>query len=127
MSINIPVSIGELWDKYSILLIKYEKIVDVQKNALVRSEITYLQEYIDKYAYTKDNLFIQLKEVNEKLWDIEDKLRIKETAKAFDNEFITLARAVYYTNDERADLKRQINTLYNSTIFEVKDYVNYTY
>ena len=127
MSINIPVSIGELWDKYSILLIKYEKIVDVQKNALVRSEITYLQEYIDKYAYNKDNLFIQLKEVNEKLWDIEDKLRIKETEKAFDNEFITLARAVYYTNDERADLKRQINTLYNSTIFEVKDYVNYTY
>ena len=99
----------------------------MQKNALVRSEITYLQEYIDKYAYNKDNLFIQLKEVNEKLWDIEDKLRIKETEKAFDNEFITLARAVYYTNDERADLKRQINTLYNSTIFEVKDYVNYTY
>jgi len=127
MSINIPVSIGELWDKYSILLIKYEKIVDVQKNALVWSEIKYLQEYIDKYAYNKDNLFIQLKEVNEKLWDIEDKLRIKETEKAFDNEFITLARAVYYTNDERADLKRQINTLYNSTIFEVKDYVNYTY
>jgi len=125
MSANIPVSIGELWDKYTILLIKNEKIIDARKLVLVRTEIKYLQEFMDKYAYQEDNLFIALKDVNEKLWDIEDKLRIKESEKKFDNEFITFARAVYYTNDERAEIKRHINRHYNSTIYEVKEYVDY--
>ena len=125
MSVNIPVSIGELWDKYTILLIKNEKIIDKRKLALVRTEINYLQEFMDKYPYQSDNLFIKLKEVNEKLWVIEDKLRIKESEKKFDNEFIQLARAVYYTNDERAEIKRHINSHYNSTIYEVKEYVDY--
>jgi hypothetical protein len=121
----VPVSIGELWDKYTILLIKNEKIIDERKLALVRTEITYLQEFMNKYEYQEDKLFIVLKEVNEKLWDIEDKLRIKESEKKFDNEFITLARAVYYTNDERSEIKRHINSHYNSTIYEVKEYVDY--
>jgi len=125
MSLNIPVSIGELWDKYTILLIKNKKIIDKGKLALVRTEINYLQEFMDKYAYQEDKLFIKLKEVNEKLWDIEDKLRIKESEKKFDNEFITLARSVYYTNDERAEFKRHINSHYNSAIYEVKEYVDY--
>ena len=125
MSVNIPVSIGELWDKYTILLIKNKKIIDKRKLALVITELNYLQEFMVKYAYQEDNLFIRLKDVNEKLWDIEDKLRIKESKKMFDNEFITLARAVYYTNDERAEIKNRINSLYNSTIHEVKEYVDY--
>jgi hypothetical protein len=125
MSVNIPVSIGELWDKYTILLIKNEKIIDTRKLALVRTELSYLQEFMDKYAFQEDNLFTALKEVNEKLWDIEDKLRIKESEKKFDHEFIKLARAVYYTNDERGEIKRHINSHYNSTIYEVKEYVVY--
>ena len=125
MSVNIPVSIGELWDKYTILLIKNEKIIDTRKLALVRTELNYLQECMDKYAFQEDNLFIGLKDVNKKLWDIEDKLRIKESEKKFDNEFIQLARAVYYINDERADFKRNINSYYNSEIYEVKEYVDY--
>jgi hypothetical protein len=126
MSANIPVSIGELWDKYTILLIKNEKIIDIRKLALVRTEIKYLQEFMDKYAFQENNLFTALKEVNEKLWDIEDKLRIKESDKIFDEEFITLARSVYYTNDERAELKRHINSHYNSILYEVKSYVDYS-
>ena len=125
MSVNIPVSIGELWDKYTILLIKNEKIIDTRKLSLVRTELNYLQEFMDKYAFQEDNLFIGLKDVNKKLWDIEDKLRIKESEKKFDNEFIQLARAVYYTNDERAYFKRNINCYYNSEIYEVKEYVEY--
>lgn len=125
MSVNIPVSIGELWDKYTILLIKNDKIIDIRKLALVKKEITSLQGFMDIYAFQEDHLYIELKKVNEKLWDIEDKLRIKEIEKKFDNEFITLARAVYYTNDERAEIKKHININYNSTICEVKEYVDY--
>jgi hypothetical protein len=125
MSTRIPVSIGELWDKFTILLIKKERIIDIKKQAQVKTEIKYLQECMNTYAYQEDKLFLMLKNVNEKLWDIEDKLRIKESEKTFDNEFITLARAVYYTNDERAEIKRDINTLYNSMIYEVKEYVEY--
>jgi hypothetical protein len=68
---------------------------------------------------------VQLKGVNAKLWTIEDKLRIKEMEKTFDDEFIELARSVYHTNDERAEIKRQINTLHKSDIFEVKHYAAY--
>jgi hypothetical protein len=125
MSISIPVSIGELWDKFTILLIKQERITDKKKQAQVKAEINYVQEFMDKYAYEADTLFLALKEVNEKLWDIEDNLRVKESEKIFDNDFIALARAVYYTNDDRADIKRHINILYNSAIYEVKDYVDY--
>ena len=82
---------------------------------------------MDKYSYHDHELFIELKEINLALWDIEDKLRIKELEQCFDDEFILLARSVYTTNDKRAEIKHKINTLYGSSIFEVKDYVKYNY
>ena len=124
MPINVPVSLGELWDKYTILLIKQNKISDKEKLQFVEKEITYLNTLMKDYDYN-DVLFINLKTVNEKLWDVEDKLRIKEIEKNFDKEFIELARLVYYTNDERAAIKKKINVKFNSDIHEVKDYVKY--
>ena len=125
MPVNVPVSLGELWDKYTILLIKQNKISNKEKLQFVEKEITYLDTLMKDYSYKDDVLFINLKNVNEKLWDVEDKLRIKETEKNFDKEFIELARSVYYTNDERAAIKKQINVKFNSDIHEVKDYVKY--
>ena len=125
MSISVPVSIGELWDKYTILLIKNEKVKDKSKQHFIHLEIENLDLVMNNYLYQENELFLNLKKVNEALWDIEDKLRIKESLKMFDNEFIELARAVYYTNDRRAEIKRQINTEFSSMLHEVKEYVQY--
>jgi len=122
---NIPVSVGELWDKYTILLIKQEKVVDLDKIKHISNEIDYLSQIMKDYEYEDNDLFIDLKNVNSKLWDIEDKIRIKEKQREFDNEFISLARQVYHTNDERANIKNHINIKYKSSIREVKEYVNY--
>lgn len=125
MSVHIPVSIGELWDKYTILLIKQNKVTDKIKLNHVNNELKYLNTFMEKYHYKDNKLFIQLKSINEKLWDIEDSIRLKEKKKIFDDEFIELARAVYYTNDERGDIKKEINVLFNSVIHEVKNYEKY--
>jgi hypothetical protein len=125
MTTYIPVSIGELWDKYTILLIKKEKIVDKEKLGFVNVELTYLDEFMKNYTYMDNPLFCELKHINNKLWDIEDRLRIKEKNKEFDNDFIDLARSVYYTNDERAEIKKKINVLFNSAIHETKEYIDY--
>lgn len=122
---QIHISIGELWDKFTILLIKKDKINDKDKKKHVMNEINVLTTNMDKYSYHDHELFIELKEINSALWDIEDKLRIKELEQCFDDEFILLARSVYTTNDKRAEIKHKINTLYGSSIFEVKDYVKY--
>ena len=127
MSIKINVSIGELWDKFTILLIKQEKIKDIDKLNKVKKEISLLDKEMNKYDYHNNNLFIQLKEVNDNLWKIEDKIRIKEKDKLFDQEFIDLARRVYYENDKRALIKKNINIIYNSEIEEVKHYTYYSY
>jgi hypothetical protein len=124
MQIIIPISIGELWDKYTILLIKKDKITDTDKLKHVNIEIQYFNNYINKFSYNTDNLFIKLKECNIKLWEIEDNIRIKEKNKKFDSEFIQLARLVYLTNDERYNYKKQINLKYSSTINEVKSYID---
>ena len=123
----IPVSNGELMDKYSILLIKKEFINDLTKTNYVNQEITYLLEYVNKIktTYNIDEVFNKLIEVNKKLWVIEDKLRVKEKKQEFDKEFIELARSVYFTNDERAVLKKQINEDTDSNIFEVNSYEKY--
>jgi len=123
--ISIPISIGELWDKYTILLIKKEKIKDYNKLIHINLEINKLDEFINKYSYKDNNLFINLININKKLWDIEDKLRIKEKNKQFDSEFIELARSVYYNNDKRAEIKKEINNNFNSIIHEIKDYIDY--
>jgi len=125
MSINVPISIGELWDKYTILLIKRDKIKDQYKIKNVIIEMEYLNKLMVQYSYKEDELFLHLQKVNLTLWEIEDKLRIKEKENIFDNEFVELARSVYYTNDKRAEIKNKINIVYNSLIYEVKEYVDY--
>ena len=126
MTIDIPVSIGELWDKYTILLIKQHKIQDENKLQHVSKEEELLKIHMQSFSLYKENpLFIELKNTNEKLWDIEDKLRIKELKQNFDSEFIELARSVYYVNDKRAEIKKQINVHFGSSIHEVKEYVEY--
>jgi type III secretory pathway component EscV len=121
----INISIGELWDKYTILLIKQEKVKNLEKLEKVHTEINFLDKNMSRYDYINNELFKKLKEINIKLWNIEDKLRIKELNKEFDEEFITLARSVYVTNDMRGEYKNKINDFFGSTIYEVKDYVNY--
>jgi hypothetical protein len=125
MSVSIPISIGELWDKYSILLIKREKIQNKEKQNIVKHEIELLDSLMNNYSYNDNKFFINLKSVNEKLWEIEDKIRIKEKNNSFDSEFVDLARSVYFTNDKRAEIKNAINKTYNSNICEVKEYINY--
>lgn len=126
MSINIPVSIGELWDKYTILKIKELKINDVTKLEHVKREIEYLDTYINTYDdYINSSNYLTLMEVNNKLWNIEDNIREKERLKEFDDVFIELARSVYIINDERARIKSKINEKYKSKIYEVKSYKKY--
>ena len=123
----INVSVGELIDKFTILLIKQKKITNDEKLLKVKTEIEYLQPNIQevKDKYDIDGLFEQLVIINSKLWDIEDNIRIKEKNKDFDNEFIQLARSVYFTNDKRAHIKNLINEKTKSAIFEVKSYEKY--
>lgn len=118
---NIPISIGELYDKYSILLIKKNKIIDAEKLFYIIKEIDYLQPYIDKFSIPIE-LTNRISLINEKLWNIEDDIRIKEYKQEFDDEFIMLARMVYKTNDERHKIKCEINTYINSDIREMKSY-----
>jgi len=118
----IPISLGELYDKYSILLIKSERINDENKLIEINKEISFLKPYIDKYNLNSQ-LELELKNVNEKLWIIEDDIRKKEKKNEFDDEFIELARLVYKTNDLRAKIKYEINKCLNSEINEIKSYV----
>lgn len=122
-----PVSNGELLDKYSILLIKKENIKNQEKIEKINNEISYLINNVNKLKeeFNIDNLFTSLLNVNKKLWNIEDNIRIKEKKQEFDDEFIQLARSVYFTNDERARIKNEINNNTNSNIFEVKSYEKY--
>tara|TARA_Y100000389_G_C17267560_1_gene416235 strand:+ start:34 stop:414 length:381 start_codon:yes stop_codon:yes gene_type:complete len=121
----INVSIGELLDKYTILLIKTEKITDKNKLEFVNNELELLYNNMKKYDFEKNNLFIELKNINNNLWNIEDNIRKKELNNEFDEEFIQLARNVYFTNDKRSDIKREINKLFRSNIYEVKSYEKY--
>ena len=118
---NVPVSIGELYDKYTILLIKKEKINSIDKLAYITTELTYLQPLIDGFNLELE-IIEQIKNVNNRLWEIEDNIRIKETKQEFDEEFINLARLVYKTNDERYSIKTMINNKFNSEIQEIKSY-----
>ena len=121
---KIPISIGELFDKFSILDIKMEKIKEPEKLTHVKTELEYLKPYLRKYDITEE-LYTNLKNVNKSLWDIEDKLRIKEKNKEFDDGFIKLSRSVYFTNDKRSEIKKSINIFFNSNIVEVKEYTDY--
>ncbi|MBN8482232.1 MAG: hypothetical protein J0L88_11650 [Xanthomonadales bacterium] len=126
--IAVPVSYGELIDKITILEIKAARIGDAAKLANVRTELDLLNRTWAAAAASVTDIAAsraKLKDVNETLWDIEDRIRVKEKAKAFDAEFIELARAVYFRNDERAQFKREINDALGSSLVEEKSYENY--
>lgn len=126
MYYNLPCSIGELWDKYTILLIKLKNITNKEKLKNVENEKNYLDTFMKKFKlYNIDPLYIHLFETNKKLWNIEDNIRYKEYLKQFDDEFIELSRSVYMTNDKRCDIKKEINYKFNSSIIEEKEYNYY--
>jgi hypothetical protein len=120
----IEVSTGEVADKISILLIKKEKITDVDKLENINKELSSLIEHFPAEILI-DKLYSLLCAVNLSLWEIEDAIREKERLGEFDNEFIELARQVYITNDSRAALKMRINIAYNSDMVEEKSYNPY--
>lgn len=115
---RIPVSIGELLDKITILQIKAEKT----DNIFVHKELQDLTAIAETLEVYDEEYLIDLKKINQKLWDIEDRLREMEDLWKFDDEFIDLARQVYVNNDKRAALKKKINDLTNSEYSEVKLY-----
>ena len=120
--ILVTISLGELIDKITILEIKKSKF----KNNKVRNVINELKELRKTLnnldLVIEEQLFNKLKEVNEKLWEVEDQIRLKEEQGKFDDEFIKLARAVYINNDKRSKIKKNINIIYKSDIFEEKLY-----
>ena len=127
MLINTPISLGELVDKISILMIKMKNISDSIKLQHVNKELEFLQKTLKKYI-SEDKIneyLLKLVNINSKLWDIEDDIRECERKKLFDQTFIDLARSVYFTNDERAKVKNDINKTFGSELVEVKSYEEY--
>ncbi len=120
----VPVSLGELFDKWVILHVKAAKITNDAKLKNIFIEIEHLRNQVESFNIDT-RFWDELYEVNDKLWEIEDKIRIKEKNQEFDNEFIQLARSVYFTNDRRSDIKREINLKYESGIIEEKSYQDY--
>ena len=127
MLINTPISLGELVDKISILMIKKKNISDSIKLQHVNKELEFLQKTLKKYISEDEinDFLLQLVNINSKLWDIEDDIRECERKKLFDQTFIDLARSVYFTNDERAKVKNDINKTFGSELVEVKSYEEY--
>ena len=126
--IQVPVSYGELIDKITILEIKSQQIADPAKLANVRTELDLLNATWAAHPASRTDISderARLLAVNEALWDIEDRIRLKEKAQAFDAEFIELARSVYFRNDERAAVKREINLKLGSQLVEEKSYQDY--
>ena len=126
--IQVPVSHGELIDKITILEIKSRRITDPAKLANVRSELDLLNAVWTADAASQTDIAderARLLAVNEALWEIEDAIRLKERAQAFDAAFIELARSVYVRNDERAAVKREINLKLGSQLVEEKSYQDY--
>ena len=126
--IIIEVSIGELLDKISILEIKQEKIKDPEKLKFIDREHSILKDQLEKNIKSDnkiDNLYLSLKEINSKLWAIEDDKRKCEKDKNFGEKFIKLSRDVHFLNDDRAKIKSDINNYTGSVIKEIKEYTSY--
>ena len=126
--VSVPVSIGELVDKITILEIKSERLTGAEALDNVRRELALLSaeaETLDLAGAEARRIRGELKAVNEALWEIEDRIREKESQGAFDRDFIELARSVYITNDKRAALKRELNLLLGSALVEEKSYQGY--
>ena len=126
--ITSEISAGELLDKLSILEIKLEKIKNKASLEEINKEYKILKEVQNSCIETTDKIkdfFIQIKNVNKNLWDVEDQLRICEKNKDFGDTFIKLARSVYFNNDKRSKIKLEINNFLGSNIKEIKLYANY--
>ena len=124
MEISLNCSLGEVFDKLTILEIKIEDINDSKKLINVNYELKYIQGMLSHIVLNKEvkELINELREINKKLWKIEDLIRIKEEEKDFKDEFVTLARSVYITNDQRSVLKKKINIALGSNLIEEKSY-----
>ena len=128
MSINIEISIGEFWDKITILQIKADRIKDKNKLVNITKELNQLVNHWEKSSHNEIEINEELKNlrhINEQLWDIEDDIRDKEQAQEFDDVFVELARSVYFTNDKRAEVKKDINKKMGSSLVEEKSYKEY--
>ena len=126
--ILVEVSVGELLDKISILRIKKEKIKDTEKLKFINDEYEVLKDQLDKNVQSDEkleNLFQSLKEINSKLWVIEDDKRICEKSSDFGEKFIKLSRDIHFLNDDRAKIKLEINNHTGSKIKEIKEYTSY--
>lgn len=127
-NIKVPTSPGELLDKITILEIKMEQISDAEKLKNIEYELAQLTQIWNEHFSKNEDLDLlkkELRETNTNMWNIEDNIRIKESKKEFDNDFIELARSVYYQNDKRADTKKKINELLGSLLMEEKSYADY--
>lgn len=130
MQVTVPISVGELLDKITILEIKAERIADREKRANIDRELALLGERRDALGLSRPEvapsdlkrLIAELGQVNRRLWDVEDELRRLETLKEFGPDFVQLARSVYRENDRRAEIKRQLNRLTGSALVEEKSY-----
>jgi hypothetical protein len=122
---KIEVSNGEIVDKLTIIEIKLENIKDEQKLVNLNAEFAVLDEAVSSIIAKDHPLYQELLSVNKQLWNIEDRIRELEKAKDFGPEFIKFARSVYFTNDKRSEVKRQINQLTGSSLIEEKSYEDY--
>ena len=123
---KIEVSNGEIVDKITILKIKSERITDEKKLVNINNELNALLPYLDEIGISESQpLFQELYVINTELWDIEDRIRLLEKDKSFGDEFIQLARAVYFTNDKRSEIKKEINLRTESDFVEEKSYEKY--
>ena len=128
MNIDIEISLGEFFDKLTILQIKQDKITDAAKLENINKELAYLNAKLENANISLDVVadeFAALRKSNEALWEIEDAIRIKEGQGEFDQVFIELARSVYVSNDERAEIKRAINQKLGSSFVEENSYASY--
>ena len=129
MLLHVPLSGGEVLDKITILEIKSERIGDAEKLKNIHNELNALRPLVDGEPFNSDEitgLFAELKAINEELWVIEDDIREQEGKRDFGQRFIDLARAVYVTNDRRADVKKRINLATGSDLVEEKSYEDYS-
>ena len=128
MNVSVEISIGEFFDKITILEIKQDRISSAEKLVNIKKELDYLNKLLDSLPFSRADVeseVAELRTINEQLWEIEDDIREKESNKSFDEGFIELARSVYFTNDKRSDVKRAINIKLGSDFVEEKSYEEY--
>jgi hypothetical protein len=128
MKVSVPISLGELLDKISILEIKNKKILNESKILNIKKELNGLNEVLDELNINlseSNSLYDKLYKINLTLWEIEDSIRVLEKNEDFGEKFIELARSVYKTNDQRFEVKNDINKLFNSEYVEEKSYEDY--